>query len=167
MSTTASVWPALTKLPPSLATSGNTWPGVTISSCPLLTLVATEIVCALSCADIPVVTPSRASIDTVNAVSCRPSFRRAINESPNCSTRERSIAKQIKPRAYLAIKLITSEVAISAGTHKSPSFSRFSSSTRMKIRPCFASSITCSIDDKPLLFKFFDLTSLAILSTFY
>ena len=137
-----------------------------MSSCPLLTSVATEIVCALSCADIPVVTPSLASIDTVNAVSCRPSFRRAINERPNCSTRERCIAKQIKPRAYLAIKLITSGVAISAGIHKSPSFSLFSSSTRIKIRPSLASSITSSIDDKLPLLIFFDLPSSAISLTF-
>ena len=35
-STAASVWPARTSTPPGLATSGNTWPGETIASGPLL-----------------------------------------------------------------------------------------------------------------------------------
>ena len=32
ISTDASVWPALTKVPPSRASSGNTWPGVVMLS---------------------------------------------------------------------------------------------------------------------------------------
>ena len=167
ISTTASVCPALTKLPPSLATSGKTCPGVTISSLPRFSSVATEIVCARSCAEIPVVTPSLASIDTVKAVSCRPSLRRLINDNPNCSTRDFCIAKQIKPRACIAIKFITSGEAICAGIQRSPSFSRFSSSTSMKIRPCFASSITSSIDDNAPLSTSLRFFGPSILITFF
>ena len=45
-------------------------------------------------------------------------------------------------------KFITSGDAISAGIQRSPSFSRFSSSTKINKRPCLASSITSSIVDK-------------------
>ena len=38
--------------------------------------MATEMVCALSCAEIPVETPSRASMDTVKAVEWRERFER-------------------------------------------------------------------------------------------
>ena len=58
MSTAASVWPARTSAPPSRAASGNTWPGVTMSSRPQSGLIATAMVCARSCAEMPVVTPS-------------------------------------------------------------------------------------------------------------
>ena len=74
MSTAASVCPALTSTPPSLAFNGKTWPGVAISAWFLLESIAVETVSALSCADIPVVTPSRASIEIVKAVSCRDEF---------------------------------------------------------------------------------------------
>jgi hypothetical protein len=39
-----------------------------MSACPFVGSIATEIVRARSCAEIPVVTPSLASIETVNAV---------------------------------------------------------------------------------------------------
>ena len=68
-STAASVWPARTSTPPGLATSGKTWPGETIASGPLAASIATAMVRARSAALIPVVIPSRASIETVKAVS--------------------------------------------------------------------------------------------------
>ncbi len=61
-STAASVWPARTSVPPSRATSGKTWPGVTMSSRPRSGLMATATVRARSAAEMPVVTPSRASM---------------------------------------------------------------------------------------------------------
>ena len=68
MSTVASVCPARIRLPPSRATRGKTWPGVVMWSRPISGLIATATVWARSCAEMPVVTPSRASMETVNAV---------------------------------------------------------------------------------------------------
>ena len=70
ISTDASVCPALTKTPPSRAIIGNTWPGETISFFLTFAFVAILIVLDLSWADIPVVIPLLASIDTVKAVWC-------------------------------------------------------------------------------------------------
>ena len=70
ISTAASVWPVRTSTPPSRAISGKIWPGVTMSSGPLVGSIATATVRARSGAEMPVVTPSRASIETVKAV-CR------------------------------------------------------------------------------------------------
>ena len=67
-STAASVWPVRSSVPPSRATSGKTWPGVTMSCGPHDGSIATEMVRARSAAEMPVVTPWRASIDTVKAV---------------------------------------------------------------------------------------------------
>ena len=68
-STAASVCPARTSTPPSRATSGNTWPGVARSLGPLAGSIAVAMVWARSGAEMPVLTPSLASIDTVKAVS--------------------------------------------------------------------------------------------------
>ena len=146
MSTAASVWPARTSVPPSRATSGNTWPGVTMSGRPHSGLIATAMVCARSCAEMPVVTPSAASIETVNAVCIRLVLDCAISGRPSASTRWRVSARQIRPRAWRAMKLIASGVANCAGMTRSPSFSRSSSSTRMNMRPARASSISSSAD---------------------
>jgi hypothetical protein len=67
MSTDASVCPALSRTPPSLATRGNTWPGETILCLFDFGLIATLIVFALSCAEMPVVTPFFDSIEIVKA----------------------------------------------------------------------------------------------------
>ena len=69
ISMAASVWPARTKTPPSRARNGNTCPGVAMSAAVLLESIATATVLARSWAEIPVVTPSRASIEMVKAVS--------------------------------------------------------------------------------------------------
>ena len=67
----ASVWPVRSSTPPALAFSGCTWPAVTMSLGPLVGSTATCIVCAWSWTLMPVVTPSRASIVTVNGVCVR------------------------------------------------------------------------------------------------
>src|SRR5215207_9395491 len=67
-STAASVWPARCRTPPAFARKGNTCPGITMSSGPVASSTATLQVWALSAADMPVVMPSFASIEAVNAV---------------------------------------------------------------------------------------------------
>ncbi len=67
-STEPSVCPVRTRTPPLRARSGNTWPGVTRSSGLASGLAATRMVWARSAALMPVVTPRRASMLTVNAV---------------------------------------------------------------------------------------------------
>ena len=107
----ASVWPTRSSTPPRLAFSGNTWPGWTTSRGRDLGSIATWIVRARSCAEIPVVTPSRASIETVKAVSNGDSFFAAIRSSPSSSQRSDVSARQIRPRPSFAMKLIASGVA--------------------------------------------------------
>ena len=68
-STEPSVWPDLTITPPFFALKGNMCPGRTRSSGFALSAVAARIVVARSAAEIPVVTPSLASMDIVNPVS--------------------------------------------------------------------------------------------------
>ncbi len=145
MSTAASVWPVRTSTPPSLATNGKTWPGETMSSGPLVGSIATATVRARSWAEMPVVTPSRASIETVKAVPCWASFSTAMGGRRSWRARWGVMARQIKPRACLAMKLIWSGVANWAGMMMSPSFSRSSASTRMKGRPWRASSMMSSM----------------------
>ncbi len=93
----------------------------------------------------PVVTPSRASTDTVNGVSKDDSFLAAIRSSPSCSQRSAVSERQISPRPSLAMKLIASGVANCAAIVRSPSFSRSSSSQTTTIRPARISSSACSI----------------------
>ncbi len=147
-STAASVCPARTRTPPSRANSGKIWPGVVMSSGVALGATAAAIVRARSGAEIPVVTPSRASIDTVKAVPKRLAFFCGISSRPRRLTCSPCNARQISPRPYFAMKLMASGVAIWAGITRSPSFSRSSSSTRMNIRPLRASSMISSIEDR-------------------
>jgi hypothetical protein len=95
----------------------------------------------------PVSTPSRASIDTVKAVSWRLEFFEAISGRPNWSIRVLVRVRQISPRPWVAIKFTASGVAISAGITRSPSFSRSSWSTRMNMRPLRASSMISSTEE--------------------
>ena len=64
--------------------SGNTCPGCTRSSGRVRGSMATRMVCARSAADMPVVTPSRASMDTVKAVPKREVLLRTIGS--RCSS---------------------------------------------------------------------------------
>ena len=131
MSTAASVWPVRTSTPPSRATSGKTWPGETMSSAPLLGSTAAWTVRARSAALMPVVTPSRASMETVKAVPMLVRFSAAMGGRRSWRARSVVMARQIRPRACRAMKLIWSGVANWAGIMTSPSFSRSSASTRM------------------------------------
>ena len=64
----ASVCPERIRTPPGCAMSGKIWPGWTRSLGPAFFATAVLIVCARSAAEMPVVTPAAASIDTVKLV---------------------------------------------------------------------------------------------------
>ena len=64
----ASVWPARMSTPPSTACSGKMWPGCTRSCGLAFDATAACTVRARSAAEMPVVTPVAASIETVKAV---------------------------------------------------------------------------------------------------
>ena len=133
--------------PPRRAFNGNTWPGVAMSCGCVSGLMATAIVRARSAAEMPVVTPVRASIEAVNAVSNLAFCERAIIGRPRCATRSLVSARQMRPRALRAMKLTTSAVANCAGMTRSPSFSRSSSSTRITMRPaCASAMISAALD---------------------
>ena len=105
---------------------------------------ATSVVRARSAAEIPVVTPSRASIDMVKLVPWAALLLSTIRDSPNWSQRWAVRVRQIRPRALLAIKFISSARTIEAAMIKSPSFSRSSSSISTTILPRRMSSISSS-----------------------
>ena len=144
-STPASVWPVRSSTPPSFAFSGKMCPGWTRSCGRELGSIATWTVCARSCAEMPVVTPSRASIETVNAVWNGDSFFAAIRSRPSSSQRSPVSARQIRPRPCVAMKLIASGVQNCAAIVRSPSFSRSSASQTTTILPSRMSSIASSI----------------------
>src|SRR5436190_5776248 len=150
-STAASVWPARSRTPPSRAFSGKTWPGCTRSSGREWGSIATWIVRARSAAEMPVVTPSRASIEIVNAVWNADSFFAAIRSRPSSSQRSGLSARQISPRASFAMKLIASGVANWAAIVRSPSFSRLSSSQTTTIRPRRISSSASSTGENAVV----------------
>src|SRR5439155_8225569 len=111
----------------------------------LFVSASTRIVRARSAALMPVVVPSRASTDTVNAVPRRASFRSTICGNCILSRRSLVIGTQMTPLAYLRMKATASGVTVSAAIVRSPSFSRSSSSTTMTIRPRRISSTASSI----------------------
>src|SRR5712672_1342449 len=143
-STLASVCPARTSTPPFLARNGKICPGRAKSFGFVLASTAVRSVTARSEALIPVVTPIRPSMASQNAVPCTEVLIGDI--SGRCSSSQRSSVsgKQIKPRAYFAMKLMASGVIFSAAMARSPSFSRSSSSIRTIIRPCRMSSTASS-----------------------
>ena len=96
------------------------------------------------------VTPWRASIVTVNGVCSADSFLAVINSKSSSSQRCGLSARQIQPRASLAMKLIASGVTNWAAITRSPSFSRSSSSQTTTILPCLISSIASSTVEKGL-----------------
>ena len=152
MSTEASVWPALTRTPPSLAIIGKMWPGDTISFLLTFFFDAILIVLALSLADIPVVIPFFASIEIVKAVLFLDWFTGDIKDKFNLLACKLSSAKQIKPRPCFAMKLIFFAVESDDEITKSPSFSLFSSSTNMNMPPFLATLIIVSIGAKLFFF---------------
>ena len=155
-STDPSVCPILTMTPPSLARKGKIWPGLAISLGVVSSATAVRMVVALSAAEIPVVTPFLASMDTVNPVPyCEVLLSTIIGKSKRSAILE-SRERQISPLPYLAMKFMASGVTASAAMVRSPSFSRSSSSTRITILPFLISSIACSIV-KCGIFKSFGL----------
>ncbi|MNQ71979.1 hypothetical protein D3C85_866690 [compost metagenome] len=141
----ASVWPARASTPPGWAISGKMWPGLTMSAATASRAAAACTVRARSAAEMPVVTPSAASMDTVNLVPKPEPLRCTISGRPRRSQRSRSIGMQIRPRACLAMKLMSSARTHSAAMIRSPSFSRSSSSMRMTILPWRMSSTSSAI----------------------
>ena len=107
--------------------------------------MATWMVCARSWAEIPVDTPSRASMETVNAVPSGVSFRSVMGRSPSSSQRSGERQRQMSPRACVAMKLIDSGVTNCAAIVRSPSFSRSASSTTTTNLPDRMSSIASSM----------------------
>ncbi len=144
-STDPSVWPALCNTPPGLALSGKICPGRAISSGLDFGLIAVRIVTALSWAEMPVVTPFFASIDTVKAVPKDEVLSSVIMGRLSSWTRWGVRERQTSPLPYFAMKLIASAVTFSAAMQRSPSFSLSSSSTRMTILPAAMSSSDSSI----------------------
>ena len=119
--------------------SGNTWPGWTMSAGVALEEAATLMVCARSAAEMPVVTPEAASMDTVKLVPCTERLRATIGKRFRRSACASVIGMQTRPRPNFAMKLIFSAVTNSAAKMRSPSFSRSSSSTSTAMRPDFSS----------------------------
>ena len=74
------------------------------------------------------VTPSRASIASQNAVPYCDVFSLVMGPIRRWSSRSSVIARQTRPRPNLAMKLMASGVTFSAARVRSPSFSRSSSS---------------------------------------
>ncbi len=134
-STEASVCPARTSTPPLRARSGKMCPGRARSLAVASGAIAVRMVCARSAAEIPVVTPSRASIVSVNAVPNRDEFCCVIGISRRRSARSSVNVRQMRPRPNRAMKLIASGDTCSAASVRSPSFSRSSSSTTTTMRP--------------------------------
>src|SRR2546428_595867 len=139
-STLPSVCPARTSTPPLRARSGKTCPGRTTSSGFASGSIAARMVVARSCALIPVVTPLAASMLTVKAVVYVLWFSLTLMERPSLFTCSSVKDRQIRPRAFLAMKLMASGVTNCAASTRSPSFSRSASSTRMTMRPLRSSS---------------------------
>src|SRR6266705_2065358 len=137
----ASVWPARTSTPPACAISGNTWPGWTMSPGVALGKAATLMVRARSAAEMPVVTPDAASMDTVKLVPCTERLRATIGSRFRRSACASVIGMQTRPRPNFAMKLI-----FSAAKMRSPSFSRSSSSTSTAMRPALSSAMISWIE---------------------
>src|SRR5918997_4161250 len=93
----------------------------------------------------PVVTPSRASIETVKGVWKGDSFFAAMRSRPSSSQRSGVSERQISPRPCVAMKFMSSGVTNWAAIVRSPSFSRSSSSQTITIFPALMSSMTSSI----------------------
>src|SRR3954447_14318862 len=143
-STAASVWPARLSTPPGRAFSGWMWPEW-MRSCRSFAETATWIVRERWWAEIPVVTPSRASIVFMKAVPSGVSLCSVIGRSPSSSQRSSVRQTQISPRACVAMKLTASGVANCAAITRSPSFSRSGASTTTTNLPWRMSSIASSM----------------------
>src|SRR3990167_5102133 len=152
-STAASVWPARTSTPPGCARSGCTCPGRAKSPERDRGSMAASTVAALSYAEIPVVVRPMTSIGVQKAVSNRDVLSRTSSGICSSSSRSAVIERQINPRPYRARKLIASGVTLSAAIVRSPSFSRSSSSTMMRIFPARNASPASSMRANGLVWR--------------
>ncbi len=125
--------------------SGKIWPGITRSSGRAFLATAVRTVRARSAAEIPVVIPSAASMETVKLVSCWDEFRSTMRGKLSCLARRSVIVKQIRPQASRAKNVMCWGVTTSAAMIKSPSFSRSSSSSISTIFPRRKSSSISSM----------------------
>ena len=125
--------------------SGWTWPEWIRSWRSFVGSIATWIVRERSCAEMPVVTPSRASIVFMKAVPSGVSLCSVIGRRPSSSQRSSVRHRQMRPRACVAMKLIASGVANWAAMTRSPSFSRSGASTTTTNLPWRMSSIASSM----------------------
>jgi hypothetical protein len=107
---------------------------------------AAATVVARSAAEMPVVTPHLASMETVNPVSNGLVLFCTIKGRLSSAHFSAVNDRQMRPRPYLAMKLMASGVTISAAMVRSPSFSRSSSSTRITILPLRISSMAWSME---------------------
>ena len=143
-STAASVWPVRTSTPPERARNGNTWPGRARSSGRVCGSTAARMVAARSGAEMPVDVLALASMPTHMAVPVRDEFCCTCNGMSSVSRRSGVIARQMRPRPCVAMKLMASGVTSSAAIVRSPSFSRSSSSTTMIILPARIAAMASS-----------------------
>ena len=125
-----SVWPLRSLIPPERAINGNICPGWWRDSGVALGAMAVRIVCMRSAADTPVVTPSAASIEMVNAVPYLLVFCSTINGKFSCRAFSSVMHRQTMPLQCRIIMAMSASVILWAEKIRSPSFSRFSSSTR-------------------------------------
>ena len=128
-STAASVWPRRRSTPPGVYRSGNTWPGRTISYGSVAESTSVRMVRARSAAEIPVVTPSRASTLIVYAVRIRSVFWLSSAAAGAGPASRPASGTQITPLVCRIVKVSSSGVALLAAKMMSPSFSRSASST--------------------------------------
>mmetsp|Transcript_82746 Transcript_82746/g.231983 ORF Transcript_82746/g.231983 Transcript_82746/m.231983 type:complete len:212 (-) Transcript_82746:677-1312(-) len=147
-STAASVCPSRVNTPPSLDRNGKMCPGREKSVGLEFGSANKFTVLARSVALIPVVMPCSlvASTVTVNAVPFGSSLFTSIGGKFNSSIRLPSKAMQITPLEYRTIFAISSGVQASAAMMRSPSFSRFMSSTTTTIFPSRTAAIASSTD---------------------
>ena len=122
------------------------WPGRAMSEGLVFLSMAVRIVAALSWAEMPVVVLCLASMETQNAVWKLEVLFSTISGISSSSSLSPVMERQISPLPWVAMKAIVLAVVFCAGTKRSPSFSRFSSSTIMSILPFFISSIALSIE---------------------
>src|SRR5437879_4622232 len=122
------------------------WPGRRKSSAPVSGSARAVTVRARSSADTPVVVPSRASTDTVNAVRFDSVFCSTICGSWSWSSRSPVIGWQMIPLVWRIMKASFSGVAFSAAMIRSPSFSRFSSSATITSSPAAMARRPSSIE---------------------
>ena len=143
-STVASVCPLRSSTPPALASRGNMCPGRR-KSCGWAS-GSTHFMAVIdrSAAEMPVVV-STWSIDTVKAVSWLSVLRATICGRASLAMYSSFMGMQMRPLAWVAMKLMFSVVANCAAQMRSPSFSRSGSSVHMMRRPARSSSSACSM----------------------